>query len=186
VPLPSPRRSVAALGCAAALSAVAACSGATAVDSAGVREWSPGHRPAAPTLTGTTLAGTAYDTAADRGKVLVVNFWASWCPPCRDEAPALQQVYADNERRGVRFLGIDVRDERTQARTFTRAHGVRYPSLFDPSSETVLAFRHPVLPTSPPTTLVIDRSGKVAAMFVGEARYTALAPIVRRVAAESS
>jgi hypothetical protein len=58
--------------------------------------------------------------------------------------------------------------------------------LFDPSSETVLAFHRPVLPTSPPTTLVIDRSGRVAAMFVGEARYTDLAPVVRHIAAESS
>jgi thiol-disulfide isomerase/thioredoxin len=186
VPLPSVRRGVAALGCAVALSAVAACGGSSAVGASGVREWAPGDRPAAPQLSGTTLAGAAYDTAADRGKVLVVNFWASWCPPCRDEAPALRQIYADTKAKGVRFLGVDVRDERTQARTFTRAHGIGYPSLFDPSSETVLAFRHPVLPTSPPTTLVIDRAGKVAAMFVGEARYTVLAPVVRRVAAEPS
>ena len=163
---------------------VAGCAGASASGQPGLREWAPGHRPVAPAVTGSTLDGQPYAAAAARGKVVVLNFWASWCPPCQDEAATLQQVYADTKGAGVTFLGVDVRDDRAAARSFTRAHGVAYPSIFDPSSETLLAFREPTLPTSPPTTLVIDRAGRVAAMIAGAAPFTTLEPLVTRVAAE--
>jgi thiol-disulfide isomerase/thioredoxin len=178
-------RAVSAL-LAAAVPAVLAtgCSGASTAGANGVRQWARGDRPLAAPVAGPTLAGGRLDTASLRGQVVVLNFWASWCPPCQDEAATLQQVYTDTKADGVAFVGVDVRDDRAAARTFTRTHRVGYPSVFDPSSETLLGFRRPALPTSPPTTLVLDRSGRVAAMVVGAADFTVLEPLVTRVAAE--
>ncbi|MFL6140144.1 MAG: TlpA family protein disulfide reductase [Frankiaceae bacterium] len=188
-PVPAPARQRTAMALALAVLAAGAlttgCGGASAAQD-GLREWSPGQRPVAPAVTGSTLDARPYDSAAARGKVVVMNFWASWCPPCQDEAATLQQVYADTKGSGVTFVGVDVRDDRSAARSFARAHGITYPSIFDPSSETLLAFRKPTLPTSPPTTLVIDREGRVAAMIAGAATFTRLEPLVRRVAAEES
>jgi thiol-disulfide isomerase/thioredoxin len=178
---------VSALSAAAVLAAlVTGCSGASTASADGVRQWARGDRPLAAPVAGPTLTGGRLDTASLRGRVVVLNFWASWCPPCQDEAATLQQVYADTQKAGVAFVGVDVRDDRAAARTFTRTHSVGYPSVFDPSSETLLAFRRPVLPTSPPTTLVIDRSGRVAAMVVGAADFTVLEPLVTTVAAEGA
>lgn len=170
-----------------ALLALAGCSGAGIAGNAsadGVQTFAPGSRPAAPTLHGTTLSGSSFSSTSDAGHVLVVNFWASWCPPCQDEAQTLAQVAEDTAHQGVRFLGVDVRDQRAQAVAYQKHYAVPYPSLFDPESQTLLAFHEPVLPTSPPTTLVIDRHGRVAAVITGGAEFTTLEPLVQQVAAE--
>src|SRR5438105_12180837 len=66
-----------------------------------------GHRKLAPVISGTDLDGKPLDLAHLAGKVVVLNFWASWCPPCRSEAPALEQVYTDTKASGVQFVGVD-------------------------------------------------------------------------------
>ena len=134
-------------------------------------------RDPAPSLAGTTLEGTALDVTRMRGKVVVVNFWASWCAPCRAEARNLNAVYAQTKALGVEFVGVDIKDEKTAARAFQRAKAVAYPSLYDQDGTLLLRFRGKA-PQNPPTTLVLDRQGRVAARFVqGVTQAQLLAPV---------
>jgi len=114
------------------------------------------------------------------GQITVVNIWAQWCAPCRAEADDL--VEAAHQLPDVRFLGIDIRDNRAAAQAFVRAGGVPYDSLFDPSGESLLAFHDIVTIQSPPTTLVIDRNGEVAAVVSGELTASTLVGLVHDVA----
>jgi thiol-disulfide isomerase/thioredoxin len=144
----------------------------------------PGSRLAAPAVTGKLLTGQRFSLAADRGSVLVFNFWGSWCAPCRQEAPALAALARHFSRAGVRFVGINMRDAVPSAEAFEHTFGVGYPSIFDPSGEIALAFRGTVPPAGIPTTLVIDRSGKIAARVVGEISYSGLRVLIAKVLAD--
>jgi thiol-disulfide isomerase/thioredoxin len=142
----------------------------------------PGGRPVAPDVTGTTLTGRHLSLHSFRGSVLVVNFWGSWCGPCRAEAPDLTALAKNLGSRGVRFLGIDIRDDQVSADAFIQSFGVPYPSLNDPSDELALAFRGTVPPAAIPTTLVIDRSGRIAARVEGSVTYDRLRALIMDVA----
>jgi thiol-disulfide isomerase/thioredoxin len=98
-----------------------------------------------------------------RGHVVVLNFWASWCSPCRAEAPDLERTYKAYRHRGVEFLGIDERDDLGGAGSFMREFGITYPSGFDPSGQ--LAFDYDLIGL--PTTVVVDRDGQAAYRFTG-------------------
>jgi len=93
-----------------------------------------GHRPLAPEFTGTTLTGSKLSFSSYRGKVVVLNFWGSWCVPCREEAPILAAVAAKYQPSEVSFLGVDVRDTAASALAFTHSFHVAYPSVSDQSS----------------------------------------------------
>ena len=140
-----------------------------------------GARPVAPDISGTTLTGQHLTLSAYRGSVVVINFWGSWCAPCRAEAPDLSALAANYGTRGVRFLGIDIRDDPVSADAFIKAFGVPYPSLNDPSDELALAFRGTVPPAAIPTTLVIDRSGRIAARILGSVSYDSLRALITQV-----
>ena len=116
-------------------------------------------------MSGRTLDGVYLDLASLRGKVVVLNFWASWCAPCIAEAPNLNSVYAKTKASGVEFVGVDIKDDRTAAKSFQRNKHVLYPSLFDQDGLLLLKFRGQA-PQSPPTTLIFDRQGRVAARFL--------------------
>jgi thiol-disulfide isomerase/thioredoxin len=142
----------------------------------------PGARPPAPDISGTTLTGQHLSLTGYRGSsVLVLNFWGSWCAPCRAEAPDLSALSQSLAPRGVRFLGIDIRDDPVSARAFTQSFGVPYPSLNDPSDELALDFRGAVAPAAIPTTLVIDRNGRIAARIFGSISYDGLRSVILRV-----
>ena len=123
-------------------------------------------RAAAPSFDGELLDGTPFDSAELDGDVAVINFWGSWCAPCRVETPDLQAVYADVRDDGVQFLGVDVKDQRQLASAFMADVGAEYPSLFDPRGEVALAFRG--FPANVvPSTILLDAEGRVAAVYTG-------------------
>jgi peroxiredoxin len=168
------------------VAALAACSSGTAGASGTGQSafFEVGNRPAAPAVQGAALDGSGQlDLAADRGDVVVLNFWASWCGPCRAEAAELVSVAADTKTLGVSFLGIDVRDDRDKATAFAQAHGLDYPSVFDPAGRVALGFKD-VPPNTTPATVVVDRQGRIAAVFRKALLREELAPVVQKVAAE--
>jgi thiol-disulfide isomerase/thioredoxin len=145
-----------------------------------------GERDAPSSFRGTTLDGAAFNVADHRGDVVVVNFWASWCPPCIREAPGLQRVWQEYQSRGVQFVGIDVGDNRAAAQAHDRRFGVTYPSVEDPSGRVLLAFRGTLTPASRPSTLILDRQGRVAARVLGRVDATTLRDLVHDTLAEKS
>lgn len=143
-----------------------------------------GSRPAAPRVSGTTITGQPLSLASYHGKVVVLNFWGSWCAPCRAEAPAFGTLARQLYPRGVRFVGVDTRDEPDAAKAFMQTFNISYPSLNDPDGSIALLFHSTVPPSAIPTTLIIDRAGKIAARIVGGASYASLKALIDEVAAE--
>jgi len=146
-----------------------------------------GKRQAAPTLSGEDLMsqGKQVSTADFPGKVIVINIWGQWCGPCRTEAPELEKVYEQAKVSGVQVLGIDVRDDDRQApQDFVRNRGLTYPSIYDPAGRSLLQLsgypRNIV-----PSTIVLDKQHRVAAVFLRELLATDLLPTVQRLAAEN-
>nr|MDT0661291.1 TlpA disulfide reductase family protein [Micromonospora sp. DSM 115978] len=184
---PTVLRTAAATAATAAVVALAGCTGGGWEESCettpeGIIECAAADRPAAPDVAGELLDGTAYDLSQDRGQVVVVNFWGSWCAPCRAEADDLEQTFLATRESGVRFLGINIQDSRDKARAFEEGR-VSYPSLFDPGSRLALDFEVP--PNTIPATIVLDRDGRIAVVIRSAVRQQTLEPIVARVAGES-
>ena len=92
-----------------------------------------------------------------KGKAVVVNFWASWCVPCRDEAPVLQKTYARYRDQGLVVLGVDVNDFRQDARRFMKRYGLSYPVVYDGKGSTVGKWGVRGFPE----TFFVDRTGKL-------------------------
>ncbi|MBP2348977.1 thiol-disulfide isomerase/thioredoxin [Kribbella aluminosa] len=150
----------------------------------GLTLYAAGSRPQVPELRGQTLDGEQLALADLRGHVLVINVWGSWCQPCRKEAPDLARVARETAGRGVRFVGIDTRDNPAAARAFVRAFKVPYPSIID-DGHMMLAF-HGVIPVSAiPSTVVVDPAGKIAARVVGKTDYSTLRGLVDDVLDET-
>jgi peroxiredoxin len=143
--------------------------------------YAAGHRPVAPDFTGTTLTGSQLSFSSYRGRVVVLNFWGSWCVPCREEASTLAAVAALYRSSGVAFLGVDVRDTTASAEAFARSFGITYPSVSDQSSAITLDFTSAVPIAATPTTLVIDRTGHVAGAVFGATTYPVLTTILAKV-----
>lgn len=138
-----------------------------------------GERPAAPDLAGTSLEGKAVRLSDYRGKVVVLNAWASWCPPCRAEAPELKNVQKKWGGRGLQVLGLDNEGSRDAGLAFQKQHDLGYPSLHDPSGKQLLRLPHGLVNTRGlPFTIVVDRSGRVAAARTGEVTRAQLAKLV--------
>jgi thiol-disulfide isomerase/thioredoxin len=166
-----------------ALAATFALTGCTSQkDSGQVVTYKPGQRVAAPVVKGELLDGGGYDLAAHKGRVVVVNFWASWCAPCRVEADDLENVR--KSLADVDFVGINVRDEKDKAIAFHEGRA-GYPSLFDPAGRLALAFSQ-VPPNTIPATLIIDSQGRIAAVIRKAIQQDELRKLTSDVVAEGS
>ena len=157
--------------------------GAGTTPSASRLDYELGQRPAAPPLMGETLDGGHLDVTDLHGQVVVVNVWASWCPPCRQETADFEAVYQATRDQGVAFVGINTEDTRDKAVSFIEGR-VSYPSIFDPASAYALGFTDPPAPIGLPMTMVIDRSGHLATAIYRAVGPAELRDIVTRVAAE--
>jgi len=137
------------------------------------------ERTPAPGLSGTTITGASFDLADAAGHGLVaVNIWASWCGPCRKEMPVL--VHAAG--RSLHVVGIDERDSARSAQSFATSLGASYPSLTDPQGKLLARLR--MLPqTGVPSTVFLDREGRVAARVIGPVDSHVLARILRQLGA---
>lgn len=138
-------------------------------------------------LTGPDLMDEGKTTALSdyEGDVVVVNLWGQWCGPCRGEADDLEEVFEATQSSGVQFLGINVRDpQKDKAQDFVVDNNVSYPSIYDPSMRTLIALGGNYPTSVIPSTLVLDRQHRVAAVFMRALLTEDLLPVVQRVAAE--
>lgn len=171
-------------GCGASLAASSNGGVAQQDADAPLTRWRQADRPGLPKLSGRTLDGGRLDVAAWRGQVLVVNTWGSWCGPCRKEAPALARVFNETNGAGVRFVGINVRDNDAAARAFTRELHIGYPSLVDDDAQLMLALARTIPISAVPATVVVDRQGRIAARVIGAVTYATLHGLVADTLAE--
>lgn len=153
-----------------------------------VLEIAPENRGEPITFGGVNESGESVSSSDHAGDVLVVNFWASYCVPCRVEAPDLEALSQEWEGDGVTFLGVNTWDEPETALAFSRTYGVTYPSVMDAASGSAqLAFAGNVPPSALPTTIVLDREGRVAARILGQLQAKSiLDAIIKRVAEEAT
>ncbi|WP_224769335.1 TlpA disulfide reductase family protein [Nocardioides ochotonae] len=180
---------------ATALVALTACTSISGTNSGGyitgdgaVVQYDPADRSDAVEFAGETLQGEELDLADLRGDVVVVNTWWSGCPPCRTEMPMLVEAEKELAKEGVSFVGINIRDNSpAQGQAFERSFGVDYPSIYAVDGEALLAFSHVTNLRSVPTTIVLDREGRVAALINGAIPgKVTLTDVVEEIAAEEA
>jgi thiol-disulfide isomerase/thioredoxin len=139
-----------------------------------------------PELQGESLMeeGKQLKLSSYRGKVVVLNLWGAWCPPCRVEAPQLQKVWKSYQDKDVQILGIDLRDpDRSFPEDFMRDTGLTYPSIYDPSSRSLLALKgYPR--AAIPSTIVLDKQHRVVAVYLRDLLASDLTPVLDRILAE--
>lgn len=150
-----------------------------------VAEFAPAERGTPVEFTAELFDGTPVSGADLRGEPALLNFWYAACAPCRVEAPHLVSLHERFAPQGVRFLGVNVRDTVTTAQAFERTFDIPYPSVEDASGDVLLAMTDHVPPQAVPSTLVLDRQGRVAARVLGAVQEGTLAALLDTVVAES-
>jgi thiol-disulfide isomerase/thioredoxin len=193
--MPRPTRRLLPVAAVAAALLLAGCTsndGLAGVDTGGyisgdgtVLQLGPDNRADVGEWGGDTVDGDTV-ASADLDGIVVLNFWYAGCPPCRVEAPDLEAAFQEYGDRAT-FLGVNIRDSAETAATFERELGVTYDSILDVSTKDVmLAFAGDVPPSAVPTTLVLDREGRVAARISGMLpSTTTLTDLLDDVLAES-
>lgn len=137
----------------------------------------PGH------VTGDKIGGGTFALQELRGKVVVLNFWATWCGPCQVETPELSSFYREQDKNRVAFVGLDVKDSRPAVESFVTDNKISYPIVFDEAARTALQLgRVPM--TALPSTVVVDKQGRVAAVYVGAVQPADLQPALTALAKE--
>ncbi|GAA1392258.1 hypothetical protein GCM10009599_12850 [Luteococcus peritonei] len=140
------------------------------------------ERTAAPELSGKDLDGKPLSLADHRGTVVVLNVWGSWCSPCRHEAPQLVEAAARTKGK-AQFIGINTRDlDPAPAKAFARSFKITFPHFFDPDGSLLLQLKA-IPPKAIPSTLVLDKQGRIAARILGETTASTLVGTVEDVAA---
>lgn len=144
----------------------------------------PAERKAAPEAKGAELGGDGEVSTTDyAGKVVVMNVWGSWCNPCRAEAPDLEAASIETKKI-AQFVGLNTRDAAQEpAMAFVRAVKITYPSIYDPTGAVLLNFADDLPPTLVPSTLIIDKEGRIAVRIVGPISKITLVTLIEEVAA---
>jgi thiol-disulfide isomerase/thioredoxin len=153
--------------------------------SVGVETIAPSDREPLPAIAGSTMDGSTLDLADLRGRVVVLNAWASWCEPCREEVPAFVALADAADPADVAVVGLDVADEPAAAADFVEEFAMAYPSLVD-GEGSILPTIPGVPPKAIPSTVIVDRQGRIAARIVGGTSTDRLAGLVADVAEETT
>ena len=143
-------------------------------------------RVPAPNFTLKTLAGGDFTLRTQLGKVVVMNVWASWCAPCRAEAPELQEAWQKADQKKVQFVGLDTRDSNASAQNFVDRYGITYPQAIDTEARVQLLFRETLPAQAIPSTLIVDAKGNVAARILGVTTQAALRSVIDDVQKSTS
>ena len=143
----------------------------------------PDQRKELPTVSGPSLGSNQTISSQDyRGKVVVINVWGSWCPPCRKEAPDLQAASVETKEI-AQFVGITSKDyDPAPAEAFVRSFKITYPSIYDPTGKVLLAFAGELPPSAIPSTMIIDREGRLAVRVLSEVSKITLVDMINDVA----
>jgi thiol-disulfide isomerase/thioredoxin len=149
-----------------------------------VTEFAAGDRKSALQINGTLFNGTTVAPADLQGKVTVLNFWFAACAPCRVEAPILEELHQEFKPQGVQFYGVNLRDEKATAEAFDKSFNLTYPSFDDKDGGVLLAVSGLVPPGAVPTTLVLDKQGRVASRVLGEIQKGTLKALIAAAVAE--
>lgn len=149
-----------------------------------VTEFAAGDRKSAVQVEGTLFNGTTVAPADFQGKVTVLNFWFAACAPCRVEAPILEELHQEFKDQGVQFLGVNLRDEKATAEAFEKTFNLTYPSFDDKDGSVLLSVSGLVPPGAVPTTLVLDKQGRVASRVLGEVQKGTLKALIAAAVAE--
>ncbi|GAB3049540.1 TlpA family protein disulfide reductase [Sediminivirga luteola] len=151
-----------------------------------ITQLGPSERGEPIDLAGEYTDGEPFDLQEWRGAPVVINLWYAACPPCRTEAPGLQANYEEFQDDGVRFLGVNVRDEAPTAEAFHRTFELTYQSMLDRDGAAVSALSNVLPPQATPSTVVLDAEGRAAARVVGEVDESTLRALISDVLAEQS
>ncbi|WAH95817.1 TlpA family protein disulfide reductase [Arthrobacter sp. MMS18-M83] len=149
-----------------------------------VTEFVKADRKAAVGIKGTLFDGTAVTPQDLLGKVTVLNFWFAACAPCRVEAPILEELHQEFKSKGVQFYGVNLRDEKATADAFDKTFNLTYPSFNDKDGAVLLSVSGIVPPGAVPTTLVLDKEGKIASRVLGEIEKSTLKALITSAVAE--
>jgi thiol-disulfide isomerase/thioredoxin len=143
----------------------------------------PEQRLELPIVSGPALGSNRTISSQDyRGKVVVINVWGSWCPPCRKEAPDLQAASVETKD-SAQFIGITSKDyDPAPAEAFVRSFQITYPSIYDPNGKVLLAFAGELPPSAIPSTMIIDRQGRLAVRVLSEVSKITLVNMINDVA----
>lgn len=172
-------------GCAAGSSASGTSAGSGGGLGVGTTVFRAGAGPVVPAVAGTLLGGKKFSLASDHGHVVVLSFWGSWCPVCRQEAPDLAALASQFTASGVRFLGVDVEDNPAAAMAYMSHFRISYPSLNDPGGKVALDFRGTIPIADFPTTLVLSSNGRITGRIIGAVTSQGLKSVIRKAEAES-
>ena len=176
---------------------LSACTGKDAVDQNGSSAYQfttatkagklipPIDRKTTIDLSATLLSGGSYSLASDAGKIVVLNFWASWCGPCRDEMPQFESVYQAMKNNGVNFIGVDTKDsDPSGAEALLHKAGTTYTILSDEPGKVALKLGH-IPAGSLPFTVILDKHRRVAGVYETRLLPADLTPMLTSLVAEA-